>query len=57
MESIDTLNRKFLITMRQIASAQAVQRIKRAQRLAQAKRLGVKVVELSDADLFAASGL
>lgn len=58
MESIETMSQKFLITMRQaLDGGKAAQRIKRAQRIAQAERLGAQVVELSDEDMFAASGL
>jgi hypothetical protein len=63
MERItDTLNQELIIIMRralngEIGTAEAVRLIKHAKRIAQARRLGVPVVELSDADLFAVSGL
>ena len=67
MERItDTYNAACLTLIRQgagqldtdaISAHEVERRINRAKRIAQAKRLEAQVVELSDADLFAASGL
>jgi predicted TIM-barrel fold metal-dependent hydrolase len=56
---IDTLSEAIIFIARQcfsgdLASGEAAQRIKRAQRLAQAERLGVPVVAVTDQDLVAA---